>query len=232
MQASAVDANPCATSEGCGSLTDALRKDMINSTDRAQYGYCEADSQAISGDGFGKCLSCVSAEATHSYISNCKPDKSPPTLLAFHLNVLDTHPPLHQSSLPLPSAANNVLLQAPSSASTRRSSQRTLSKQSTLPSSTPPTSQTPALPSQLLSSSASPSAASLYSFSLWGAVTCSTANVRIANVLQDGHFVARLVRARCQPERSWPMKRRSKRDSTRSWDRGCGRVRLRAVSLA
>ncbi|KAL2212144.1 hypothetical protein CC79DRAFT_346666 [Sarocladium strictum] len=95
MQASAVDANPCATSEGCGSLTDALRKDMINSTDRAQYDYCEADSQAISGDGFGKCLSCVSAEATHSYISNflvalaigCEQRPAPGTILGLNETV-------------------------------------------------------------------------------------------------------------------------------------------------
>jgi hypothetical protein len=79
MQASDVDSNPCATSEGCGRLTDALRDDMINSTDRSQYGYCEADHQAIHGEGFDKCLSCVSAEATHSYISNCKKQYPDPT---------------------------------------------------------------------------------------------------------------------------------------------------------
>ncbi|KAH8173989.1 LPXTG-domain-containing protein [Sarocladium implicatum] len=69
-QSKEIDSNPCATSEGCGSLTDALRKGMVNSTDREQYGYCEVDEQAIKGEDFDQCLSCVSAESTHSYLSN------------------------------------------------------------------------------------------------------------------------------------------------------------------
>ena len=80
-QSEEIDSNPCATSEGCGSLTDALRKGMVNSTDREQYGSCEVDEQAIKGEDFDQCLSCVSAESTHSYLSNCKPSPYLPTYL-------------------------------------------------------------------------------------------------------------------------------------------------------
>lgn len=73
MDAADVDSNPCATSEGCGKLSDTLRKGMMNLTDdREQYGYCEGDEQAMGGDDFESCLSCVSAESTRSYLSNCK----------------------------------------------------------------------------------------------------------------------------------------------------------------
>ncbi|KAK0392347.1 hypothetical protein NLU13_1842 [Sarocladium strictum] len=70
MHASHVDSSPCTTSEGCGRLTKALRDDMVNAADTSPYAYCDADHQAIHGEGFDKCHSCVAAEDTHSYISN------------------------------------------------------------------------------------------------------------------------------------------------------------------
>lgn len=71
LNSKSLDSNPCVTSEGCGELTDVLRHDMVNTTDREQYGYCEEKNRVISSNSFDKCLACVSAESTHAYISNC-----------------------------------------------------------------------------------------------------------------------------------------------------------------
>lgn len=69
--ASGIGSNPCVTSEACGPLEDALKTGIMSPDDRAQYDYCAADSGAMLGSSYESCYSCVRADRSHTYLSNC-----------------------------------------------------------------------------------------------------------------------------------------------------------------
>lgn len=68
--ASDVGLGPCSTSTACGSLQAALTDGELNADTLVQYGYCDADGSAMTGESYGKCLSCIAADHAQSYMVN------------------------------------------------------------------------------------------------------------------------------------------------------------------
>lgn len=66
-----VGSSPCITSEACGGLEDALKEGILSPMDREQYDYCNVEGNAMLSDAVERCRSCVKADRSHSYVSNC-----------------------------------------------------------------------------------------------------------------------------------------------------------------
>ncbi|KAF3770873.1 hypothetical protein M406DRAFT_59717 [Cryphonectria parasitica EP155] len=64
--------NPCETSTSCGALKTALEYDQLNATDAQsnEFGYCDADGGALTGQYFQPCMDCVSDSGDTNYIAN------------------------------------------------------------------------------------------------------------------------------------------------------------------
>lgn len=64
-----VGSNPCETSMACGPLKTALQYGNLSTTD-SEFGYCEADGRAVTGEFYDSCLNCVSSSGDTQYIAN------------------------------------------------------------------------------------------------------------------------------------------------------------------
>ncbi|KAK5993331.1 hypothetical protein PT974_06760 [Cladobotryum mycophilum] len=68
--ATGFNSGPCMTSEACGPLTPYLEKGIPDPAKASQYAYCDAGGGSNLGGAYEKCMSCMQADGSHSYLSN------------------------------------------------------------------------------------------------------------------------------------------------------------------